>query len=227
MTTARARSGYHAAEYSSFGRKGLVQMAESLLYSGACWPRRSSRASLSCRSPAQSSRCRAGSRTRTTRSRRRRGRVRRAGRGQDTSLLAIDRENEVHNTIAAAEVGVGARVVAYLPEHGAARARVHRGTHAVGRGPAPRRQAGPRCRGCRRAARRARFRDDFNMFEIQRGYLEIVQERGLSPARPLPRVRAPGASDRGSDARSRRGHRARATTTCWPRTSSTSATASG
>ena len=30
--------------------------------------------------------------------------------GKDTGLLAIDRENEVHNTIAAAETGVGAPV---------------------------------------------------------------------------------------------------------------------
>ena len=29
--------------------------------------------------------------------------------GKDTGLLAIDRENEAHNTIAAAESGVGAR----------------------------------------------------------------------------------------------------------------------
>src|SRR6201982_2107871 len=39
--------------------------------------------------------------------------------GKDTSLLAIDRENEVHNTIAAAETGVGAPFVAALPEHDA------------------------------------------------------------------------------------------------------------
>src|SRR5213078_807703 len=39
--------------------------------------------------------------------------------GKDTSLLAIDRENEVHNTIAAAETGVGAPFVASLPEHDA------------------------------------------------------------------------------------------------------------
>ena len=39
--------------------------------------------------------------------------------GKDTGLLAIDRENEVHNTIAAAETGVGAPVVAALPEHDA------------------------------------------------------------------------------------------------------------
>src|SRR5215475_14793464 len=39
--------------------------------------------------------------------------------GKDTSLLAIDRENEVHNTIAAAETGVGAPFIAALPEHDA------------------------------------------------------------------------------------------------------------
>src|ERR1700741_1539590 len=39
--------------------------------------------------------------------------------GRDTSLLAIDRENEVHNTIAAAETGVGAPFVAALREHDA------------------------------------------------------------------------------------------------------------
>src|SRR5436305_857607 len=39
--------------------------------------------------------------------------------GNDTGLLAIDRENEAHNTRCAAETGVGAPFVAYLPEHDA------------------------------------------------------------------------------------------------------------
>src|SRR6478735_7044619 len=39
--------------------------------------------------------------------------------GKDTGLLAIDRANEIYNTIAAAETGVGAPVVAALPEHDA------------------------------------------------------------------------------------------------------------
>src|SRR6185436_8651334 len=34
----------------------------------------------------------------------------------DAGLLAIDRDNEYHNSVSAAEAGVGARVVAYLPE---------------------------------------------------------------------------------------------------------------
>jgi len=37
--------------------------------------------------------------------------------GRDTELLGIDRRNEAHNTAAAAETGVGARVIATLPEH--------------------------------------------------------------------------------------------------------------
>ena len=37
----------------------------------------------------------------------------------DGGLLAIDRDNEHENSVRAAEAGVGAPVVAYLPEHGA------------------------------------------------------------------------------------------------------------
>jgi aminoglycoside phosphotransferase (APT) family kinase protein len=34
---------------------------------------------------------------------------------KDSSLLAIDREHEYHASVSAAETGVGARVVDYLP----------------------------------------------------------------------------------------------------------------
>src|SRR5687767_5055446 len=37
----------------------------------------------------------------------------------DTGLLAIDRDAEYENSVRAAEVGVGAAVLAYLPEHNA------------------------------------------------------------------------------------------------------------
>src|SRR4051812_48051176 len=39
--------------------------------------------------------------------------------GKDAGLLAIDRENEAHNTRCAAESGVGAPFVAAVPEHDA------------------------------------------------------------------------------------------------------------
>ena len=48
--------------------------------------------------------------------------------GKDTGLLAIDRENEIHNTIAASETGVGAPFVAALP--GARRARARASSRA-------------------------------------------------------------------------------------------------
>ena len=128
--------------------------------------------------------------------------------GRDTSLLAIDRENEVHNTIAAAEVGIGARVVAYLPEHGALVLEFIEGrtqsAEDLRRGDKLHLVAAA----CRRLHTARRFRDDFNMFEIQRRLPRDRPRAGLSAARALPRVRAAGASAGASDARSRGGNRA-------------------
>src|SRR5215813_7624848 len=99
--------------------------------------------------------------------------------GKDTSLLAIDRENEAHNTIAAAETGVGAPFVAVLPEHDALvlgylegevmdPAKVRSGEHISEIAAA-----------CRRLHGGRRFLHDFDMFEIQPAYLKIVRERGF------------------------------------------------
>jgi thiamine kinase-like enzyme len=114
--------------------------------------------------------------------------------GKDTGLLAIDRENEVHNTIAAAETGVGAPVVAALPEHDALVLEFLDGEVMD----AEKLRRGDRleaiARACRRLHRGRRFLHDFDMFEIQRGYVEVVRERGFRlPERYLkfePRVRA-------------------------------------
>jgi thiamine kinase-like enzyme len=99
--------------------------------------------------------------------------------GKDTSLLAIDRENEVHNTIAAAETGVGAPFVAALPEHDALvlgfldgevmdAGKLRRGD-----------RIGAVADACRRLHGGRRFLHDFDMFEIQPQYLAIVRERGF------------------------------------------------
>ena len=91
--------------------------------------------------------------------------------GKDTGLLAIDRENEVHNTIAAAETGVGAPFVAALPEHDALvlgfldgevmdAEKLRRGDRLESIAAA-----------CRRLHGGRRFLQDFDMFEIQRGYV--------------------------------------------------------
>jgi thiamine kinase-like enzyme len=99
--------------------------------------------------------------------------------GKDTSLLAIDRENEAHNTVAAAETGVGAPYVAFLPEQDALvlgfldgevmdSAKLRSGEHTDAIADA-----------CRRLHAGRRFLHDFDMFEIQPRYLEIVRERGF------------------------------------------------
>ena len=99
--------------------------------------------------------------------------------GKDTGLLAIDRENEVHNTRAASECGVGARFVAALPEHDALVLEFIDGEvmspEKLRRGD----RLGGVAEACRRLHAARRFLTDFEMFRIQRGYLEVVRERGF------------------------------------------------
>ena len=116
--------------------------------------------------------------------------------GKDTGLLAIDRENEVHNTIAAAETGVGAPFVAVAARARRARARVHRGRRAMHAGRPPRRgdRLAQVAEACRRLHAGRPFLHDFDMFDAPaRATSRIVQERGFRlPDRYLdfePRVR--------------------------------------
>ena len=99
--------------------------------------------------------------------------------GKDTSLLAIDRENEVHNTIAAAETGVGPPFVAAVPQHGALVLGYLDGDVMD----AEKLRGGDRlvavAEACRRLHSGRRFLRDFDMFEIQPRYLAIVRERGF------------------------------------------------
>src|SRR5579863_4392536 len=99
--------------------------------------------------------------------------------GKDTSLLAIDRENEVHNTVAAAETGVGAPFVAALPEHDALVLGFLEGEVMD----AEKMRRGDRlaavAESCRRLHGGRRFLQDFDMFAIQPRYLQIVHERGF------------------------------------------------
>jgi thiamine kinase-like enzyme len=114
--------------------------------------------------------------------------------GKDTGLLAIDRRNEAHNTRCAAESGVGAPLVAAVPEHDAL---VLEFLDGEVMNPEKLRK-GDRIAliadACRRLHAGPRFLHDFDMFEIQRGYIEVVQERGFRlPDRYLefePQVRA-------------------------------------
>ncbi len=114
--------------------------------------------------------------------------------GKDTGLLAIDRENEAHNTRRAAETGVGAPFVAWVPAQDALVLEF-----LAGEVMSPEKlRRGDRlpavARACRRLHGGDRFLADFDMFEIQRRYLGVVQERGFRlPDRYLefePQVRA-------------------------------------
>jgi thiamine kinase-like enzyme len=114
--------------------------------------------------------------------------------GKDAGLLAIDRENEAHNTRCAAESGVGAPLVADVPEHDALVLEFLVGevlsSELLRRGD----RIALVADACRRLHNGPRFLHDFDMFEIQRGYIEVVQERGFRlPDRYLdfePQVRA-------------------------------------
>ncbi|MGO4258500.1 phosphotransferase [Marmoricola sp. RAF53] len=101
-----------------------------------------------------------------------------------SSLLAIDRDHEHHNSVAAAAAGVGAPVLDYLPDPGLMvvgwiEGRTYteddlRAGTSLDRVAAAVRalHAGPR------------FANDFDMFALQPRYLEVVTERGFRlPAR--------------------------------------------
>ena len=98
---------------------------------------------------------------------------------KDAGLLAIDRENEHENTVAAAEAGVGADVIAYLPERGVLVLEFIEGQTQT----AEDLRRGDRldwvAAACSKLHGARRFRDDFNMFRIQQRYLGLVQERGF------------------------------------------------
>jgi thiamine kinase-like enzyme len=98
---------------------------------------------------------------------------------KDAGLLAIDRDNEYQNSLAAAEAGVGAGVVAYLPEMGALVLDFIEGTTMS----ADDLRRGDRlaevAAACRELHACRPFRDDFNMFRTQERYVQIVQGRGL------------------------------------------------
>jgi thiamine kinase-like enzyme len=98
---------------------------------------------------------------------------------KDAGLLAIDRENEYLNSVSAAEAGVGAEVVDYVPQHSLLVLEFIEGqtqsAEDLRRGDKLEMVAAA----CRRLHSAAPFRDDFNMFRIQHRYLGLVQERGF------------------------------------------------
>ena len=110
--------------------------------------------------------------------------------------LAINREHEYQNSVRAAAVGAGARVVGYLPQHCVMAVEFLDGetfTDASFQVPG---NIARVASAVRRLHGAEAFASEFNMFEIQSGYLAKVLERGyripsdyLDFAECLPRIK--------------------------------------
>jgi thiamine kinase-like enzyme len=99
--------------------------------------------------------------------------------GQSTDLLAVDRANELHNTRAAAEAGVGPRIVAEDPGTGAFALEWLDGRtmsiEAFREPGLPVRIA----EALRQLHAGPRFRDDFNIFRLAEHYLRVADDRSI------------------------------------------------
>jgi thiamine kinase-like enzyme len=96
-----------------------------------------------------------------------------------TELLAIDRDREYQNSVAAAEAGAGAPVIEYRPQDsllvvGYIEGRTLTATDVAAAENIPRIAAA-----CRRLHGGRRFGNDFDMFDVQRGYLSVARTRGF------------------------------------------------
>ncbi len=99
--------------------------------------------------------------------------------GTGSELLAIDRDCEYRNSVTAAAAGAGAPVVEYRPQD-----RLLVIGYIEGRTFGPADVAAteniPRIAdACRRLHQGARFGNDFDMFDVQRGYLSVARSRGF------------------------------------------------
>ena len=102
--------------------------------------------------------------------------------GASTELLAVNRENEYHNSKAAHEAGVGPRVIHYLPEYCVMVLEFLDGTtmskDSLNKPGMPTRMA----QAIKKLHAGPRFLTDFNMFRLTEYYLQICDEREI----PIP-----------------------------------------
>ena len=104
----------------------------------------------------------------------------------DGDLLAIDRDAEHANSLRAAESGAAPAVLAYLPEHQALVVEWVEGRTLTAADLHDEANLVRAATAVRLLHRGPRFVGDFDMFEVQRRYQRIVQERGYRmPARYL------------------------------------------
>ena len=100
--------------------------------------------------------------------------------GTSTELLAINRENEYHNSKAAHEAGVGPKVFYYLPEYCVMVLEFLNGKtmskDSLNKSGMPTRMA----QSIKKLHAGPRFLTDFNMFRLTEYYLQICDERDIT-----------------------------------------------
>lgn len=97
----------------------------------------------------------------------------------DAGLLAIDREAEHANSVRAARAGVGAEVVAFLPECNALVLAFVPGTTLCAADLRRGDRLGAVADACRRLHAAERFDGSFDMFAVQERYRRVVGEHGF------------------------------------------------
>jgi thiamine kinase-like enzyme len=97
----------------------------------------------------------------------------------DARLLGIDRDNEHHNSVAAAAAGVGAPVIEYRPQDCLLVLRYIEGRTFTNEDVAAPANIPRIARSCRLLHGGQRFAGDFDMFEVQRRYYSAVRSGGF------------------------------------------------
>jgi thiamine kinase-like enzyme len=100
--------------------------------------------------------------------------------GRSTELLAIDRDNEVFNTKAAATTGIGPGVVEHIPDLDVMVLEFIPGPTMSARTLQSPEMAGRMAESFRRLHSAPRFLRDFDMFRLIEQYLKIVDEHGVT-----------------------------------------------
>ncbi len=94
--------------------------------------------------------------------------------GQSTELLAIDRANEVHNTVAAAATGIGPKIFEFVREGNLMVLEFIDGPTMSAKTLQSEEMAARMAASFRRLHAAPRFLQDFNMFRLIKKYLDIV-----------------------------------------------------
>ncbi len=100
--------------------------------------------------------------------------------GQSTELLSIDRDNEVYNTKAAAETGVGPRVLEHVPGLDVMVLEFLPGATMSAETLQSVHMARRMAESFKRLHSARRFKQDFNMFRLIENYLRIVEEHSVT-----------------------------------------------